>query len=67
MQTPYDTRLPPDTVAAVLEHIAEGTGTRKTARLVGVHRDTVTRYVRGAGDHAQHLHDDLVAFSPDHQ
>lgn len=61
----FDTRLPPDTVAAVLEHIAEGVGTRKTARLVGVHRDTVTRYTRAAGDHAQQLHDEFVAFSPD--
>ena len=61
----FDTRLPPDTVAAVLEHVAEGIGTRKTARLVGVHRDTITRYIRKAGDHAQQLHDELVAFSPD--
>jgi transposase-like protein len=61
----FDTRLPPERVVAVLEHVAEGTGTRKTARLVGVHRDTVTRYTARAGDHAQHLHDELVAFSPD--
>ena len=61
----FDTRLPPATVAAVLEHLAEGTGTRKTARLVGVHRDTITRYVHKAGDHAQLLNDELVAFSPD--
>ena len=60
----FDTRLPPDTVTAVLAHVAEGTGTRKTARLVGVHRDTVTRYTALAGDHAQRLHDELVAFSP---
>jgi hypothetical protein len=61
----FDTRLPPERVVAVLEHIAEGVGTRKTARLVGVHRDTVTHYVRLAGDHAQQLRDELVAFSPD--
>ncbi len=60
----FDTRLPPDTVTAVLAHVAEGTGTRKTARLVGVHRDTVTRSTALAGDHAQQLHDELVAFSP---
>jgi hypothetical protein len=52
-------------VADILAHVAEGVGTRKTARLVGVHRDTVTHYVRLAGDHAQQLHDELVAFSPD--
>jgi transposase-like protein len=62
----FDTRLPADKVAAVLEHVADGVGTRKTARLVGVHRDTVTRYTALAGDHAQQLHDELVAFSPDH-
>ena len=61
----FGTRLSPDTVADILAHAAEGVGTRKTARLVGVHRDTVTRYVRAAGDHAQLLHDELVACSPD--
>lgn len=61
----FGTRLPPETVTAILAHAADGVGTRKTARLVGVHRDTVTRYVREAGHHAQLLHDELVAFSPD--
>jgi LacI family transcriptional regulator len=63
----FGTRLSPATVTDILSHAAEGVGTRKTARLVGVHRDTVTRYARVAGDHAQHLHDELVAFSPDDQ
>lgn len=62
----FDARLPTDTVSAVLGHVAEGVGTRKTARLTGVHPDTVTRYIRLAGDHAGQLHDELVAFSPDH-
>lgn len=61
----YDARLPAETVVAVLAHVAEGVGTRKTARLVGVHRDTVTRYLRQAGEHARDLHEELVAFSPD--
>lgn len=60
----YDARLPADKVAAVLAHVAEGVGTRKTARPVGVHPDTVTRYIRRAGDHARDLHDELAAFSP---
>ena len=60
----FDARLPADTVAAVLGHVAEGVGTRKTARLTGVHPDTVTRYIRRAGDHAGQLHDELAAFSP---
>ena len=51
---------------AVLEHIAEGCGVRQTERLVGVHRDTVTRYTRKAGDHARATHDELVALSPPH-
>ena len=61
----YDARLPADKVVAVLAHVAEGVGTRKTARLVGVHPDTVTRYIRQAGDHARDLHDEVVAFSPE--
>jgi transposase-like protein len=47
-----------------LEHLAEGCGVRKTARLVGVHRDTVTRLSHLAGEHASQAHDELVAFSP---
>jgi hypothetical protein len=61
----FDARLPADTLTAVLGHVAEGVGTRKTARLTGVHPDTVTRYIRLAGGHAEQLHDELVAFSPD--
>ncbi len=57
-------RLPPEKALAVLAHLRNGCGTRATARLVGVHRDTVTRLGRLAGDHATGLHDELVAFSP---
>lgn len=60
----FDARLPPDKAVSVLAHVAEGVGTRKTARLTGVHRDTVTRYTRLAGGHAEQLHDEVVAFSP---
>lgn len=60
----FDARLPAAKVTAVLAHVAEGVGTRKTARLTQVHPDTVTRYTRRAGDHAAELHDELVAFSP---
>jgi transposase-like protein len=49
---------------ALLEHVAEGCGVRQTERLVGVHRDTVTRYTRKAGDHAAAAHDEPVALSP---
>jgi hypothetical protein len=61
----YDARLPADRVVSVLAHVAEGVGTRKTARLVGVHPNTVTRYIRRAGEHARDRHDEVVAFSPD--
>jgi hypothetical protein len=57
-------QLPQDKVVDVLSHIAEGVGVRKTARLCGVNKNTVVRYGRLAGDHAQTLHDELVAFSP---
>ena len=63
----FGARLSADQVVAVLAHVAEGVGTRKTARLVGVNKDTVTRYIRAAGEQAQQLHDELVAFSPDDQ
>jgi hypothetical protein len=52
---------------ALLEHGAEGCGVRQTERLVGVHRDTVTRSTRKAGDHAKAAHDELVALSPPDQ
>ena len=60
----FDSRLPPERVVAILSHVAEGNGTRKTARLTGSHQDTVTRYIRKAGEQAHQLHDELVAFSP---
>jgi len=60
----FDARLPTDTVVSILAHVAEGVGTRKTGRLTGVHPDAVTRDLRLAGDQAEALHDELVAFSP---
>jgi len=60
----FGAQLPEDKVVAVLSHIAEGVGVRKTGRLVGVNKNTVVRYCLLAGEHARQLHDDLVAFSP---
>jgi transposase-like protein len=60
----FDCRLPEDKALAVFDHLREGVGVRKTARLVGVNRNTVIRLALQAGRHAQHLHDDFVAFSP---
>src|SRR3954453_22546670 len=61
----YRAHLPEDKVTSILEHITEGCGVRKTARLVKVHPDTVSRYGRAAGEHARAAHDDLVALSPE--
>jgi hypothetical protein len=60
----FHSHLTSEKAAAVPEHIAEGCGVRQTERLVGGHRDTVTRYTRKAGDHAKAVHDELVALSP---
>src|SRR5262245_44077253 len=61
----YRAHLPEETVLSILNHITEGCGVRKTARLVQVHPDTVSRYSRAAGEHAENLHDNLVAHSPE--
>ena len=56
--------LPEEKAIDLLKHLADRNGVRATARLVGVHRDTVVRYSRRVGEHARQLHDELVAFSP---
>ncbi len=60
----FQARLADEKALSVLEHIAEGVGVRKTARLVGVNKDTVVRYSLLAGGHAKAVHDELVSFSP---
>ena len=60
----FHSHLTKQKAIALLEHVAEGCGVRQTERLVGVHRDTVTRSIRKAGDHAKAAHDELVALSP---
>ena len=62
----FDARLPPEKVESVLVHVAEGCGVRQTGRLCRVAPNTVARYSRIAGEHAQDLHDELVAVSPPH-
>jgi IS1 family transposase/transposase-like protein len=61
----YRAHLPEEKVTSILEHVNEGCGVRKTARLVKVHPDTVSRYSRAAGEHARATHDELVADSPE--
>lgn len=60
----FDSRLPEETVISILAHVDEGNGVLKTGRLVKVDPDTVSRYIRLAGEHAEKLHDEKVAFSP---
>jgi LacI family transcriptional regulator len=60
----YNSKLPHEKALAILRHLADGCGVRQTARLVGVNKDTVTRFALLAGQHAQATHDELVAFSP---
>jgi len=56
----FDMHLPPEKAFAVLSHVADGCGVRKTGRLVGVSKDTVCALVKRAGKHAQALHDELA-------
>jgi transposase-like protein/IS1 family transposase len=61
----YRAHSPGDKVLSILEHVREGRGVRKTARLVKVHPDTVSRYSRAAGGHARAAHGERVARSPE--
>ena len=56
----FGLRLPEQKALDVFAHLADGCGTRQTARLVGVDKDTVTRLAMRAGRHAQALHDERV-------
>ena len=60
----FHSHLPSEKAISVLEHLVEGNGVRQTERLVGVHRDTVMRLARKAGEHAHDAHEELVDFSP---
>ena len=60
----YRAKLPEEKALSVLQHLQESCGVRQTSRLVGVHKNTVVRLAVLAGEHAQELHDELVAFSP---
>jgi IS1 family transposase len=47
----YRTRLSTETFISVIRHLLEGCGIRPTARLLGLHRDTVLRCLRVAASH----------------
>jgi LacI family transcriptional regulator len=60
----FHSHLPAEKARSVLQHLSEGCGVRQTGRLVEVHRDSVVRLAKRAGQHARDAHDELVAFSP---
>ena len=63
----WESRLSEEVALSLLYHLREGCGTRSTSRLLGVSKDTVTRYARLSGEHANSVHDELVSFSPSDQ
>jgi transposase-like protein len=62
----FHSKLPDDKAVSVWQHLQESCGVLQTSRLVGVNKNTVVRLAAVAGQHAQQLHDELVAFSPSH-
>ena len=60
----YRCKLPQDKALSVLQHLQESCGVRQTSRLVRVNKSTVVRLAVVAGQHAQQVHDEVVAFSP---
>ena len=60
----YRSHLAREKVISILRHVEEGNGMRQTGRLERVKEDTVIRFTRLAGKHANNLHQQLVAFSP---
>ena len=60
----FGAQLPQDKAISLFRHIADRNGVRATARQIGVAPNTVVRYSRLAGPHAQQLHEELVAVSP---
>jgi hypothetical protein len=59
-------RLPVDKVVDIMNHLFEQNGIRQTARLTGVDKNTVNRLAKLAGEHAEKVHEELLAFSPEH-
>ena len=56
----FHLHMAPEQALAVLDHVADGCGVRKTGRLVGVTKDTVMALTRRAGEHALALHNELA-------
>ncbi|SRR5258706_4629912 len=60
----YRSHKPREKVISILQHVQEGNGMRQTGRLERVKEDTVIRYTKLAGKHANSVHQLKVAFSP---
>ena len=60
----YRAHMPVPKVVSILQHVQDGCGMRQTGRLEKTKEDTVIRYAKLAGRHAQSLHEELTAFSP---
>jgi transposase-like protein len=56
----FGLRTSEDTLVAIARHLAEGTGCRATARLCGVSLNTVLRFTKLFGHHAERFHDSMV-------
>jgi len=56
----FESRLPSKEVEAIIQHLREGCGLRRTARLTGHSRTTVSRYAHLAGLHAKAVHEQTV-------
>src|SRR6187549_32319 len=56
----FGLRTSEQTLVAIAEHLAEGVGCRATARLCGVTLNTVLRFTRRFGKHAELFHDSTV-------
>ena len=56
----FGSKLSPEKIVAVAEHLKEGCGIRKTSRLTGVSKSGVTSLAIRLGLHARALHDERV-------
>jgi hypothetical protein len=56
----FGLRTPLPTLVAIAEHLVEGTGVRATARLCKVSLNTVLRFTKRFGAHAERFHDTQV-------
>jgi hypothetical protein len=56
----FGLRTPEDKLVFIAEHLADGTGVRATARLCKVSLNTVLRFTKRFGKHAERFHHDQV-------